>query len=232
MNFPKVIILIGIMLILLVNTSGCAKNVALKKTFWDKQGAKVGIALEDFPKAGAHRAGSQGVLDMAVSSGMDAGLRKYLEKTDLSKFLTVKKKFAALMHKGGLEPKIIDEFVDAKALPMVKNEQNGKSSPDYRFLAEKYDVDYILLLKINAVGTLRQYYGFIPLGSPQGYCVAGGLMAQNNTNEVFWAYTMDANKSVVKIEGKWNNPPDYPELDAAIQQSISNAVSEMEKSFQ
>jgi hypothetical protein len=231
MKLTKTLTLISIALILQISLSGCAKNMVLKRLFRENPEAKVGIAIEAMPTPSAHKKGTMGLLDMEISASMNSFLREHLEETDCSPFLNIKEKLAARVHAGGLKPIIIDDFIDVESLPKIKNRKKRTSPTDFSSIAQKYDVDYILLLKMDAVGTVHYFFGFIPMGAPSAYCVAGGLLVQGKTNEKYWSYIMDPGKSQVRIEEKWNNPPEYSELDTAIQKAITKAVTEVETNF-
>ncbi|WP_419661113.1 uncharacterized protein Dvar_15340 [Desulfosarcina variabilis str. Montpellier] len=231
MKWPN-LCFIGMLSIFLIGLSGCAKNVALKKTLWEKPDAKVGIAIETLPELHTQqKGGGLGLLEVGINALVNSTLRDHLKETSCDSFSGIKKKFAGRIKAGGLEPIIIDDYIDVKSLPEVENKQEGKSDIDVSSLAEKYDVDYLLMLKIKSVGTTRNYFFVIPVGAPKAYCVAGGKLIEGKTNEEYWAYTMKQDEVKVDIEGEWDNPPDYPELDAAIEKAIAQAVAQVESNF-
>jgi hypothetical protein len=191
----------------------------------------VGIAVEKLPAADARKHGSQGLLDIAVASIFDADLRTHLEQKDLGAFLDIKEKFAEQIQNQGLKAKIIDEVIDMETLAReTKGNQKG-NGPNYQVLADRYGLDYLLLLKVNGAGVTRQYFGFIPLGAPKGYCEAKGELIKLNTNQTCWMYTMAPGSSVVPINGKWNNPPEYREIDSAVEKAVAMAMVELETNF-
>jgi hypothetical protein len=96
---------------------------------------------------------------------------------------------------------------------------------DLRTLAEKESIDLLLLLSVNRFGTIRSYYGFVPLGSPQGLCQDSGRLIDLRTNQLMWRTTAAEKDSMVPAAGAWDQPPDYPNLTAAIQNAIANAQS-------
>ena len=232
MKSSKALCFIGMLSIVLMGLSGCAKNVALKKSLWEKPEARVGIAIETLPELHAQqKGGGLGLLEVGVNALVNSSLKDHLKETRCDRFSDAKKKFAERIKAGGLEPIIIDDFIDVESLPKVENKQEGKSDVDVSALTEKYNVDYLLTLKIKSVGTTRNYFFVIPVGAPKAYCVAGGTLIEGKTNEEYWAYTMKQDEVKVDIEGEWDNPPDYPELDAAIEKAIAQAVAKVESNF-
>ena len=147
MKWPN-LCFIGMLSIFLIGLSGCAKNVALKKTLWEKPDAKVGIAIETLPELHTQqKGGGLGLLEVGINALVNSTLRDHLKETSCDSFSGIKKKFAGRIKAGGLEPIIIDDYIDVKSLPEVENKQEGKSDIDVSSLAEKYDVDYLLMLK-------------------------------------------------------------------------------------
>lgn len=209
----------------------CATTKKLGKDVFDNPDVKIGVALVEFPQAGAHKAGSQGLLDVAINSALAAEMAAYLKSTDLSGFIPVKNKIAAKLEEKGAQAVLIEEMIKMDDLPKIVNQESKTKRTDYSYFKEKYDVDYIVLVDIVAVGTSRKYYGFIPLGSPKGYCLAHGIMKDTSNNKTKWEYTTNYKKSVVKVDGEWDAPPDYPDLTVAVQKAITKAVEELSANF-
>lgn len=209
----------------------CATTKKLGKDVFNNPDVKIGVALVEFPEAGAHKAGSQGLLDVAINSALAAEMSAYLKGTDLSGFMPVKDKIAAKLEEKGAQVVVIDDMINLDNLPKYVDKDSNSKRTDYSYFKEKYDVDYIVLANIIAVGTSRKYYGFIPLGSPKGYCLAHGIMKDTAEDKTTWEYTTNYKKSVVKVDGEWDAPPDYPDLSVAVQKAITNAAEELSVNF-
>jgi hypothetical protein len=224
--------LVGIIaLVIALSLTGCATTMALNKAVWKDPGVKIGVAVAKLPRAGTFKAGSQGLLDVVINEAAASGLDKSLLDTDVSAFLAVREKMAAKITDNGLEPILIEDLIDISALPKKKNAKTGTTSTDFGSLKEQYGIDYVLLLNVSSVGTWRNYYGFVPIGDPKAICVGHGLLVKIDDSSKQWEYATDYKKSMVKIDGKWNQPPDYPNVHAAIQTAIKNAVDDLVKNF-
>lgn len=221
----KAMILASVLGLAMVIT-GCTTTKALNKGIYSDPSKKIGIAVATFPKARASKEGSQGMLDYAINASLAKELQTWLSQLDMSSFLQIKEKMSNVVEDGGLETILIDDMIDIKALPKTKN-SSGTSVPDYTSLKAKYGVDYLVVLSIVDIGTMRKYYGFIPLNDPKAFCMGRGFIVNLADNSIQWDYTTKGKETVAKAEGKWDNPPAYPELQAAMQKVIDNSVSEV-----
>ena len=210
--------------------TGCVTTVRMPESFWNETGKTVGVAVVAFPQPGIFRAGSQGALDVAANAATTADLAQKLSTFDPSAFTAIREEVAGVLRERGMRPVIIEEQIDVEGLPKAE-QGGGRNRRDYSELGRRYDVDHLLLLSIRAVGATRKYYGFIALGPHYGYCVGSGELIDLATNEVTWRYTMGYNASQVKVDGRWRNPPDYPEMLAATAQAIDQAVADVTESL-
>lgn len=225
----RVVALAAVAFVLLLAT-GCVTNVPLQDSFWDESGKTVGVAVVTFPEPGVFRSGSQGALDVLINSATTADLAERLRSFDPSAFVAIREEVAAVLRERGMRPVIIEELIDVETLPEAA-EGGGRHDRDYSELGQRYGVDNLVLLSIEAVGAARNYYGFIAVGAPRGYCVGSGELIDLTTNQLMWRYTMSYNNSRVRADGPWRNPPDYPEMLAATAQAVDQAVADVTDSL-
>mgnify|MGYP003599378832 CR=1 FL=1 len=149
--------------VLFIRTS-CVTKVALSPDFWN-QPSKVGVFVQVNEPA-KFKEGSQGLLDMALTSG-----DKYAEalsligqeiqpKNDLVKIYT------DILQSHGKEVVVIDESFDPKTATKFKGEKKeGKKYAlyDLSYLKSKYNIDEVLFSEVN-YGFLISYYGMIETG--------------------------------------------------------------------
>jgi len=208
--------------------SGCTTNVPLNPQFLEEENKVVGIALADFPSAAAHKSGAAGVMDILINEALAIPLQQYLNQYDISMFSEIKSKMQPGLESMGMNVIQIDDFINVNELP----ETEDSNDADYTGLGEKYNIDYLLLISIRKVGTVRDYVmGIIPKGSPDAICQATGQLINLDSNEIYWEYNMDEDESVVEPERPWNTPPDYENLGIALNKAILNTINNLENTF-
>ncbi len=102
---------------------------------------------------------------------------------------------------------------------------------DVRALAQREDLDVLLLVSVRRFGTIRPYYGFIPLGAPKGFFEVVGQMVDLKTNQLLWQTVIKEADAQVAVAEPWDQPPEFPNVDAAILQAIENGKAFLLKEF-
>ena len=143
----------------------CQVQVPLSADYWTKT-SKVGIMVNVNPAA-KFRQGSQGLLDLALTSGdkyqpVLANIDKTMNpQQDLINMYT------EILKSKGKEVILIDEKFDAKTAPKFDKSNADKSKKysnyDFRALKSKYGVDEVLFVNVN-YGMMISYYSMIETG--------------------------------------------------------------------
>jgi hypothetical protein len=216
-------------------TSACAPaRLTVKPEFWNDHQAKIGVALTPHPTGAAHKVGAQGLLDMAINSAVAGSLQEHLSKVDLAEFDRVRDRFVEELGKRGMSVVAIPGYVDPASFP-----KRGDDAPaienaygrDLAALRAKHHVDVVVLLQVSRFGTIRSYYGFIPLGAPSGFFEVKGQMVDLKTGQLLWQTQLDEKAASVPAEGDWDQPPDYPNLTAALRAAVANGNAFLVKEF-
>jgi hypothetical protein len=204
---------------------GCGPSrVALKPTFWNETQHTIGVTTVVAPKLGAHRAGSEGLLDMAINSAMSGTLEGHLQSMDASKFNVVADHYVEKLKERGLNARRLPEEVVPATMAPFKAESSGEfAAVDLRPLGTKEGIDKLILLSIQQCGTVRSYYGFIPLGAPKGMCISQGELIDLKTNQVEWRAFPEPGKNTVEVVGEWDEPPDFKNVTVAVEQAMLQA---------
>lgn len=213
---------------------GCSSTrIFVPQDFWNQTNLKIGIAASSLPEAGAFKQGSQGLLDVAINSAMSSSLEDHLQTIDVQDFYKIKNIFKdRLVEKGFTNVKIVDMSVTFDSLPVSKGKRGKKYSiRDLSMVKDKYDLDYLILFDIKKHGTLREYYGFIPLGSPQALFMVNGMLINLADNEYFWLIKMEEEESIKEVVGEWDEEPDYPNLTKTIKEAMISSQEFLEKYF-
>jgi hypothetical protein len=148
----------------LLTLTSCLPKVALAPEYWNKP-SKVGILVNATPPA-KYKEGSQGLLDMAVTSGdkYQEALNLIGEKIHPKEELI--KMYSEILQSKGKQIVIIDEKFDPKTATKfsgAKAEGKKYSRYDFSDLKSKYNVDELLFVDVNH-GFMISYYGMIETG--------------------------------------------------------------------
>ena len=198
----------------------CQVNVPMNAEYLNKP-SKVGIFVHvNDPKK--HREGSQGLLDLAVTSG-----DKYQPMLDLAKEkITFRDELISIYSESlkakGKEVVIIDEVFDPKIAAKFKGDKaEGKkySYYDLRNLKEKYGVDDVIFVNVNW-GVLISYYSMIETGRA-GYIYLDNNVVNTADNTLYFAQN---NVKMEIIKGKWNTPPNYENAFGKIADAVNKAI--------
>jgi ABC-type uncharacterized transport system auxiliary subunit len=205
----------------LIFLSGCAtpeKNIALTENFWKDSKHKITVAntkITNTNKPKLHSMGNQGLLDMAISSAATKTFSNYLEKTDCAWYNDLSKKFVGQLKKRNISSEIHPMYID----PEQKKEA---------VFTAKIDGNKLLLIELQQLGAIRNYYGFIPTGAPKAYCLLKGELINREDKQVLWRHIT---KIEEPVQGNWDQPPAYPNFTLALQQAVVSAQEEMIDSF-
>lgn len=201
---------------LLVLLAGCASqsNIKLADSFWQNKQQKIVVAATKAPTPGLHTEGQQGLLDVAINSAMTSDMDKALQRTNLKWYRHYPKKFVENLKQREVEASYYPE-------PIIADEKN------YPGYMTRTNANRFLLIKLEAIGATRRYYGFIPTGAPEAYCVIKGELI-NDKNKVLWRH-----KAIVKqpVQGEWDQAPGYPNLMNAVKATIKICRQEVFNSF-
>ncbi|WNG23780.1 hypothetical protein F0U62_06875 [Cystobacter fuscus] len=219
--------------VLIMSLIGCAPaRMSLKPSFWKETQLKVGVATLPPQKFAAYRAGSEGLMDMAINSAMSDSLEAHLQRMDASKFAAVADQYVERLTERGLNARKLDKPVNPNLLRSFTAPGSGEfAEKDMRPLAEKEDIDMLILLSLQQCGTIRKYYGFIPLGAPEAICVSKGEMINLKTNEIAWRAYPEMSDAILPIEGDWDQAPDYRNVTRAVDRAMSQAQLFLLKEF-
>ena len=209
-------------LLIVVALGGCAAitpNFGVKKDFWQDKSATIGVAIAKLPKAQAFKSGSQGLLDIAINNANADDLEKALNTVDITSVNQLAAKMTSYLQQKGFRVKQIAAPIDvAKLADFEKQNDDAKSvfysKKNFAALKSSLGVDKLVLVSVNIVGTIRSYYGFIPLGDPSGYAALNGTVINLSNNQMEWNQLVT--QTVAHDPGDWDKPPQFSSLTKAM----------------
>lgn len=198
----------------------CVTNVPMNAEYFQKP-SKVGIFVNvNDPQK--FREGSQGLLDLAVTSG-----DKYQPLLDhVNKEIKFKNElidiYSETLKTRGKEVVVIDEKFDPKTAEKFKgNKEESKKYYNYdmRYLKEKYGVDDVVFVNVNW-GAMISYYSMVETGRA-GYAYVSNRVINLKDNSLYFA---NDNPQTEIIKGKWNTAPDFANAKGRIEQAVKKAI--------
>lgn len=209
-----------------VLSAACAPTrITVKPEFWQDRQSRIGVALTPRPEAGAHKVGAQGLLDMAINAGMAADLKAHLQTVDVTEFDRIRDRFASELARRGMNVVVLPGYLDPSTYPARGEDapkiENGYER-DLTALRAEQKLDAVVLLQVRRYGTIRSYYGFIPISAPFGFFEAKGQMVDLRTGSLVWQTQLSEQASMVPARGEWDQPPAFPNLTAALRTAIAN----------
>ncbi len=218
--------------ICLIFLSGCATkhNVELSDKFWKepKHKHKIAVARTAAPKAQVHQIGGQGLLDMAITSSMAIPVDRHLAKVDLSWYPGLQQSFLNKLRAHKLSAVAIQGSVNLKPLRALNKDINQYADVNYSNIVAPVGGNKLLIIKLNALGAVRHYSSFIPLGPPKAYCSLTGELIDTQNHRILWRYIADV---TMQVKGNWDQPPSYPNLTSALKVAMATAQQEVLENF-
>lgn len=212
-------------LLFLLTVTSCVTTIPLNQQFYNTK--KVGVILQ-VDSIGMAKAGGQGLLDMALTSGnrFTEPLKKVEPKFNLNE--TLKSEITSILNSKNKQFQFINEKIDYQNLNKFEKPNSDKkySKIDYRNLKNSSDIDEILFIKVK-YGILVSYYGMIELDK-QGYVNIGTEIVDLNDYSLLQQENF---QTVAKMNGNWKKGEDFENLKNSIQDAINGSITTLKTKF-
>ena len=193
----------------------------LDASFWENKTQPIGISIAKLPTPDHHSTGSQGLLDIAINRGNASSIIEHLQTINVSDYNKAVPELSAALTEQGFTTVAIPENIDEASLPEFKEPSNAGekaySEHDFRDLRDKYEINRMIMVRMKAVGTQRNYYGFIPTGAPYAITRASCELIDLNTNELLWRKPLE---QIIAVDGDWDQPPSYQNITRAVEKAM------------
>lgn len=206
--------------------SACTKpQIELQQEYWKDTHKQVVIAESTLPNADFYPTGAQGILEYAATKSAAKELIDHLKKKDNHWMDKVASNFEKAFQAKGIKAKLLSRPVDITRLPSDKTGLSHNADKQYNLLKAAEKKDQLLLLSLVNFGGERSYYSLIPLGAPKAIVSLEGKLIDLRTNQLLWHKNVRVSEA---IQGKWNQKPNYPNFDKAIDLAIQKASTQLQ----
>jgi len=199
------------------------KPVSLDNSFWEKKDATVGIAVAKIPVPSSELESSGGLslLASGIAQGMASDVTRRLEKEDFSRIYKVGGKLEDVLKAKGLNTKVSSGPIAIDQFPKRDGVTDGYAERDFSALGAAAQAQYLLLVQVQSIGTIRGYMGVVPSTSPSGYFVAVGQLIDLKTQRLLWHKGVSIRRP---SRGEWDQPPDFANLTAAVHRAVDSGI--------
>ena len=226
LKFMRSVIFISIFLLL----TACAmtNTVSLPPSFWQQKQEKIVVARASGMTPQLYQQGREGLIDYMINEAVSSSLQKRLALYDMSWYSKIQNAFYRQLAIKEMNVSNLDQTIDLTKLNYVNRDVSRFADRDFSFLASKFHADKLLLIRLNAIGGLRLYYGFIPISDPVAYCDIQGDLIDLKTNQIIWRA-----HGIVKIpiSGAWSQPPNYPNFINSLDWAVNSASKQLLDDF-
>lgn len=208
---------------------GCATapQIGLKQEFWQQKEAGIGIVLQQVPQMDMFSAGNQGILDIAISRGVNGAIIDKLRASDVPRLKQIPANIEKQLVNRGFNVKVLENSIDMDKLPDFKGDTSTHAKKDFRSLKQP-GVDRLMVVTVRNVGIQRGYYGFIPLGAPTTIVNISGFLVDLNTNALLWNHAATGSDP---IQDPWDAPPEFSNVIAAVTQTKDRVAASFERAL-
>ena len=192
------------------------------------RGTRIGVGMTALPKQDVALPGVSCLLCLATASIANSSLIEHAKTLPYEDLAKIKDEVAAFLRKRGSVVSLIEEPLDTKSLSSFGSNGPNIARKDFTPLREKYQVDKLLVVDIDAIGFIRSYSAYIPTSDPKGYLHGTGYLVDLKNNTYDWYLPVTVTKS---SDGKWDEPPTFPGLTNAYFQTLAIGKDEFLRPF-
>lgn len=206
--------------------SGCAMNnsIPLPHNYWQQKQTKIAVARLVFDKPALYQEGQEGFADVLINTIVTNEFAEQLAKFDMQWYPqlqnTIYKKFVS-KHMNVI---LISQPINASHLDIINKDHAMFADKNFAELRAQLKSDQLLLIRVNAIGARRRYYGFIPISKPEAICNVQGDLIDLKTNRIIWR---GHGMTVIRINDKWDQPPLYSNFMQALKSSVQSSSQQL-----
>lgn len=222
----------GLSILPLLWLTGCAsvqQPLPLEETFWSEKQEVIGVAIAELPKPGSVLGGQQGLLDLAINTGVTSGMRAKVETWDITSLHGTPEKVVAQLQVLGYQAKPLAQPLTLADLPEIKGTKLGYSKINFSPLKEQEGIDKLVLFTVSAAGTYRTYYSIVPTSDPIAQVGATVQVIDLDDNRLLFHKPLAITRAA---DGDWDESPDYPNLSNAFYQALDEIQQQFISPFQ
>jgi hypothetical protein len=207
--------------IALVVLAGCVTPpqvpVMFTKEALDPAAGSMAVAMPAISKPSVDYPGAGCLLCLAGASIANSSLAKHADKLTYEDLVKLRSEIVETLRKKGVKAMPSDHVVDVRGLPAYKTEAANVARQDFTGFRSKVGADKLLVVDITALGFVRNYSAYFPVGAPQAVLKGAVFIVNLKSNSYEYYQPLNFAKAA---DGSWDEPPSFPGLTNAYYQVI------------
>lgn len=181
---------------------------------------RVGVAMTAMPEVRLTLPGADCLLCIAAAAAANSALSKHTKTMDASDLAMLKEDVIAALQEQGVNAIAIDTDIEIAKLPKFKSKEANAPERNYTALAQTNEIDQLVVIVFNHIGTTRPYAGYVPTAAPSANIRGMAFVVDPSDNSYSWYHPIDL---FLEAEGEWKEPPDFPGITNAFYQVVEQA---------
>ncbi|MBY0463070.1 MAG: hypothetical protein K2Q34_07810 [Alphaproteobacteria bacterium] len=213
--------------------AGCAvnrENQPINNQIFNRPSTIAIAQLSGLEEPHYYNAGSQGLLDFAVTAMMTDSITKRIQEINAKSIVNEHyyNVFKKSFENKSFGVRIVPYVLDKKDLECFHKNEEIFAPYDLMFLRIKYNAEYALILDPQIFGLKRSYHGFIPVSEPYGYADIKFYIINLTDNTIVGHYN---GRSEISVPAEWDTAPEYPELVRAATDALTKVIKDAHRYF-
>ena len=149
---------------------GCAvtpqNNVNFSPAFWENKEQSIGVYVTELPEVKGHISGAGCLLCLATASAINSDLNTHMKEQSNADLSDIQTLLVASLNERGINAKPVAGPIDISKLAKYSSQEVNAARKDFTSLSEELNVDQLMVVSINTLGTMRNFANYVPVGDP------------------------------------------------------------------
>jgi len=181
----------------MISLSSCANHTnqfLSQLPLWNDKSQKIGVIIGNTSAPSAYKDGHINFAGNKPNDHDSLQLNKHLKTLNIANLTDVALDITQQLKNKGLDVKFLPEKMSLKSLRKsdMKSSIQALVNFDHKTLKSRHNIDKLVVIDLVRIGTIRNYYGFVPVNEAHGLSHLDAYVINLNKRQLEWK------KSVIK----------------------------------
>jgi len=180
----------------MISLSSCsnhANQFLSQLPFWNDKSQRIGVIIGNTTAPSIYKDGHTNFSGNKLNDNDSLQLNKHLKTLNISNLSDVAHDITQQLKNKGLDVKFLSEKINLKTLRKSdKYTSQQLTNFNHKTLKARHNIDKLVVIDLVRIGTIRNYYGFVPVNEAHGLSHLDAYVINLNNQQLEWK------KSVIK----------------------------------